>query len=242
MCTKGTYCCCSPSKKGMSEDADLAVTASMACNDVCETLYDKSSSTITHYDQNKDGYISAGELKAVDSDYFQKKVTRGEAVELAVFSYAEFNYLDAGQNKAEISLKQGWNMVSAPGVAVPLDEIRGSCALGKGGKAWFWDGGSYQASDVLEPLKGYWIYANAGCIASVLAEEGSMLSEDLHTGWNMVSSSRSWTEIREDCERTGSIWAWDPSAGEYMKVPSYDNMDPTKGYWVKVKKACTIVS
>ncbi|MBI2675948.1 MAG: hypothetical protein HYX24_05790 [Candidatus Aenigmarchaeota archaeon] len=28
----------------------------------------------------------------------------------------------------------------------------------------------------------------------------------------------------------------------YEKVASYEEMNPTKGYWVKVKKACTTAS
>ncbi len=37
-------------------------------------------------------------------------------------------------------------------------------------------------------------------------------------------------------------WAWNPASRDYEKVASYEDLDPTKGYWVKVKKACTIVS
>lgn len=245
-CKENLMCCTQKGKKCMTEEKCLKGTGGLsACNDVCETLFSQNTATIVQYDRDKDGYISSSELTAVDNAYFQRRITRTEAAKTAVFSLAEFNYLEAGQKKSTISLSQGWNMVSAPGVAIPLADLASACSLGKGGRAFFYGEGGYidvEPDGLLEPLKGYWVYANAGCNAEVAAGEEPLASEQLHAGWNMVSSGKSWGEIKGDCDRTGNLWAWNPSAGQYDKVYGYDTLDPTKGYWAKVKKACTIIS
>jgi hypothetical protein len=60
----------------------------------------------------------------------------------------------------------------------------------------------------------------------------------LHVGWNMISSpgaSAPVSSLQGDCSFTGGPWWWD---GSQYQQPA--TIDPGKGYWVKVDRACTI--
>ena len=66
---------------------------------------------------------------------------------------------------------------------------------------------------------------------------------ELESGWNLISvplHGVGKSEIEESCEWGGGPWWWNPRSGENGEWSYHKEMDPQKGYWVKVSSSCAI--
>ncbi|MFQ5721118.1 MAG: hypothetical protein ACE5GI_01330 [Candidatus Aminicenantales bacterium] len=92
----------------------------------------------------------------------------------------------------------------------------------------------------------YWVKTNSDCYIVLegvkynLYEEEIITTNLLYEGWNQVGSpyteTTTFSEIPSDCNVTSGPWEWDATAKEYKKAT---NLEPGKGYWIKVKNTCT---
>ncbi len=187
------------------------------------------------------GKITDGVVKKNEIEFavVMPSIPEAESGEL-YFEGKKVQRISLKVGRKSISMTKGWNLISSPSGPIPVADILLSCRI-RGDNAYWWNGREYEIAYEIEPMKGYWIFAEEDCTVPPPTGEED-LSLDLQEGWNIISSNSSWTEIKGDCERTRNIWTWDATAQDYRKVHIWDQMDATRGYWVKVKKACTIVS
>jgi hypothetical protein len=132
-------------------------------------------------------------------------------------------------------LDPGWNLISSPVNNVSPDAIKGTCDFTSG--PWDWTGSSYVQAATLSSAKGYWVKVDSPC---TLQATGSPVRQelDLHLGWNLISSSRSWHEIGGRCDLQSGPWWYD--GRQYVPVDTNEPLDNFKGYWIKVSDSCTL--
>ncbi len=186
----------------------------------------------------------------------------------------------ARADQPALALKAGWNMVSSPtNVNMPITDITGAgkCTLGDNSassttrKIWYWDS-SVAADDkwktsadasspitVIEPGKGYWIYANGDCnIVSTGVARPASGKIELKSGWNMVSSPINANVPIADIvgagkctlgngSTMGAVWYWDSTlaaADKWKKstdtTGGIENIEPGKGYWIYAALPCSV--
>ncbi len=213
------------------------VKPEVACTDRCTSMIQDSIDLVVKYDENRDGKIEYKEIEHARKDKQQNRIT---GYDLNIIEQLYDNKWDVGTSELfEIRLKNGWNLISSPSAPIPIDQITTQCKIRKNA-AYFYEAARYEEVSLLEPSKGYYIYSEGDCILRTDIAVSEALSLNLQPGWNMISSMKSWNEIKGNCERTKSIWAWDTASDDFVKVLSTEQMTATKGYWVKVKDACTI--
>lgn len=137
-----------------------------------------------------------------------------------------------------LRLDPGWNMISTPVGSVSPADLKGTCTFTSG--PWWWNGSSYDQATTLEPSKGYWVKVDSGC---TLQATGTKVhtSLELHQGWNMISSDRSWHNIGGfRCDLQSGPWWFDGT--EYVPVGINQPLENFKGYWIKVGRDCSLIS
>ncbi|HED03206.1 MAG TPA: hypothetical protein ENI60_00310 [Candidatus Fraserbacteria bacterium] len=139
-----------------------------------------------------------------------------------------------------LRLDAGWNMISSPvGTIAPAD-LKGTCQFASG--PWEWTGSRYIQANKLEPAKGYWLKVDNAC---TLQATGTNVRQDLelHQGWNLISSSKSWNRIGSifrGCQLQSGPWWYDGS--KYAPIDPSEPLNDFKGYWVKVAGSCKLFS
>ncbi len=140
-----------------------------------------------------------------------------------------------------VPVTSGWNMVSAPGLNTP-DQNVGTWWPNLTGTVWGFNGTIYQARTVTTPGEGYWM-KNVG------SETYSYTGIEIVThnaiaataGWNMIggyetSVATSGLTTVPSGQQTGTIWGFNGTV--YTAATTFE---PGKGYWVKTLSACDIV-
>lgn len=74
---------------------------------------------------------------------------------------------------------------------------------------------------------------------------GASATIEMNKGWNLISSHANGlgvSEIEDECDREGGPWQWSVEQGEfvYLNEGEPQDMNPYKGYWVKVESDCEI--
>lgn len=151
-------------------------------------------------------------------------------------------------DSATLFLSPGWNMISIEGGVVEVQEFinqNPSCEIFP--KIYWYNSSlsKYETVTKLEPLKGYWVFAQNSCQAKLpIALSVSYLSSiDLSPGWNMISPhkiSSSFIQFSNNCQYFHKLYWWDGKAGEYKALSSKKPLEPWKGYWVFVRNDCTL--
>lgn len=156
---------------------------------------------------------------------------------LLILAFAAF--LSFGQTypngKITTKLFYGWNLISSASKPINIGEIDGCNLI----KAYWYNGKDYEVAETLEPMKGYWVFSEYDCVAGFPKGRNDS-NQSMHKGWNMISSRKSWNEIKNNCSALTQIYWWNPSKRKYEKVEHYTKLEDYKGYWVYVKNSCFI--
>lgn len=149
------------------------------------------------------------------------------------------------QSTLTMKLSKGWNLISTPIDSVTIDEVIGTC----NGKIknfvwWINKNNNWEKGDGLDPLGGAYIYSESDCELIFKGEDHLIpISRELNTGWQIISSEKSWNEIKGNCEiKNNLIYQLNNVNGAYSweKVPLDKPLDDSKGYFIFVLKPCKI--
>ena len=97
------------------------------------------------------------------------------------------------------------------------------------------------AATIINSNDGFWVRAAGDC---AITATGDSLRQNyeraLSAGWNMVggvAASTPFSSLRGDCTFARGPYWYNPSTNSY-ETPA--NMEPGKGYWIRVNGACTM--
>lgn len=152
-----------------------------------------------------------------------------------------------GSNSMKISLSEGWNMISGR-KSFEVSHLQEDCDLSsyQDRLVWRYKGNQWQNPDMIEPNGGYYLYAPDSCEAEIEVSDGVPAPEvpekSLSGGWNMISVStpKTLSDIKGDCELADQeqpIWHY---SGEWERLGSSDDLQPNKGYFVRMQSSCTM--
>jgi hypothetical protein len=143
-----------------------------------------------------------------------------------------------------VTIQPGWNLISTPLKTMQLNEVLGTCSGKVQNYLWKLKNNNWRITTTLEPLEGYFLYADASCVLSFLGQDhSSPISRELSRGWNIISSKKSWNDIKGNCILDGdAIYEWvnTNGTGSWNTLSTNTTLDDSKGYFIKVNDACTI--
>ena len=147
------------------------------------------------------------------------------------------------QQRVELSLKAGWNMVSVPVVA---DDLSRDAVFPGVAAVYTWNPvtKSYSVPTTIEPEKGYWVAATVEDTITVTGTPVTEWTDGLSTGWNMIGStcgdalatSCLTTETTPDPLQRTAIYSWNPNTKSYQGVSV---VTQGWGYWLASAADCT---
>lgn len=149
-----------------------------------------------------------------------------------------------------IALRPGWNMISSPvsqtqegssfRTPTPAD-IKGC------GNLTLWEynptENRYINPTILLPMKGYWVFSEASCNATIRGVRSDTQRTLAANSWEMISSRYSWNKINNSnskCVLESPIYHYDQTKNDYIIISQDSNLDDTKSYWVFSKNTCTL--
>ena len=187
---------------------------------------------------NEIGFVTNSEDKTkLESDYWRNKFA--EAYRDAIYEYFRLplpTYL-------EITLDQGWNAISVPGIPVssyPWSTIIRS-GLSRTPSIKRWDPVEKEAENVRRVKfgEGYWIRSDGGGEEKVHISYFPRDEYTIHLdkGFNMVGSVSRIADFGTVINRSISreLWTWNPRRNKIERVPS-GIITPGWGYFVKASR------
>lgn len=145
--------------------------------------------------------------------------------------------------QGSIELKKGWNLISPSDERLSSEYLSG-CQIASG--PWEWDGQlfKYKKATLLKPMNSYWVRVDQDCSLTINSSgeaESREKSTTLKPGWNLISSTSNynWEQIKGSCQLSIN-WLFSASGSDYSMVSPRANLEPFRGYWVKVKTTCVI--
>jgi len=134
--------------------------------------------------------------------------------------------------QTEISLQQGWNLISFP--FIPLK----SALFYKDKLAYEYNSGRYLQVKNFAPGKGYWMYSDKEEHLSINRIPFESFSKDLSAGWHLLGSIN-WRSILSSYpdDSIESIVNWHDGA---YHTCNNNFITPGYGYWIKLKNACRL--
>jgi hypothetical protein len=142
-----------------------------------------------------------------------------------------------------LTLHKGWNLISTPiSRAITLEELLTSCKLGKyrGSYIWHWDADKrkWETPNIIEPGKGYYVYALNDCTLTFSEEQTLPEKVIIKKGWNMIPGiNMSSDKLKNLCPFKKYIWYWNPKL-EKWEYPTF--LEVGKAYWIYAEKDCEI--
>jgi hypothetical protein len=113
------------------------------------------------------------------------------------------------------------------------DGLRGTVYVGS---VWQWvnegmEGTyAYELADQVEPLTGYWVYAEAPTVVTVAGRPLDAPMLTLMTGWNLIGVDRFVIPAEENATLLRArLWTWDAVETFYHVV---EKLRPGLGYWL----------
>jgi len=174
------------------------------------------------------------------------------------------NYTQGSLECFVLHLRRGWNLVSFPlnfsnsSIFSVLKDIDGKYTdIYAYGFDWNYKVYAYDMwfGDLssIDPARGYWINMKEDVNLSILGYTLKNASISLHPGWNLIGypylQSKPLDEItvQIDSEYT-DIYTYDSSTNDWVyrvyaygtRFGSLNEMEPGKGYWIKMKNATTM--
>ena len=161
------------------------------------------------------------------------------------------NQSSAG-NSLVIEIHRGWNLISPGEFEIEFSKLKENnpkCKLEKEAQQWT-SQEKYERKEKIEPLEGYWIYANfkkkifgkKTCSLEISGKKGKD-TYLLHKYWNMIASveKKSFNEIQINCTSPlQKLWWYDPKINKHREISWDTPLEPGRGYWVWVEKDCQI--
>ncbi len=140
-----------------------------------------------------------------------------------------------GTQQVKVRLEKGWNSFSVP--LQNFKQISSSCGELK---LWTHDPnvGKYVKPSSLAKANGYWHYSDKSCEITFQGETYGFSGVKLKKGWNQVGSStekQSLSDLLVTCDVVHGPWSYNTVEKTYELS---DEMEPGKGYFVKVSNDC----
>jgi hypothetical protein len=158
-------------------------------------------------------------------------------------------------NVFEVRLHEGWNMVSGPAIestdGFKAGTLADQCSLREynGETFWKYEDGRWEHGETIGFTESVFVNANEPCTAEVRDTWSSDMTSApwnvLEEGWNMISVEEEKTleQASGTCEfekyRGSEVWSYEGD-GEWSKLGPGDQLDPSKGYYVKSEGECTM--
>jgi hypothetical protein len=169
-------------------------------------------------------------------------------------------YVGAAPLTHEISLAEGWNLISLPltpadrrlrSVLAPIwPKVRSVWAYDPGAATWQRHVGGapgfLNTLAVIQPGRGYWLQLSAAATLTLTGEEAKGAGIYLHRGWNLVGFNDLVPhpvadDLASIAERHGAVWGYDRVTDQWQ---GYDptaggdggaltHFEPGRGYWVE---------
>jgi len=97
---------------------------------------------------------------------------------------------------------------------------------------WTWDPVNmvYITVSIIEPLRGYWVFADSEMDVTVEGQASASTQRELLFGWNLCGPSVDMV-IPGAWDLRGPAWQWNPATAGYQ---SADAMLSGLGYWLNV--------
>ncbi len=152
------------------------------------------------------------------------------------------------RNRSDIlNLHAGWNMLSTP-QPVSMEGIENDCGLieFQGFKNWYYKGGDWKHSNVLNPGTGYFVSLETECEAVLEPSyhRKRNIRRKISRGWNMISTPFNTTlnEIKNNCrlEKFKEHKIWHYTGSGWNNPGTNSKLHPAKGYYVKSKNNCEL--
>jgi hypothetical protein len=169
---------------------------------------------------------------------------------------------ETGIQNFTLNLYRGWNMLSGP-LVYRGEILRGYFPVGAlisdtncnfesqlwhynvfGTKGYIAFGTPAIGQSIADHIGGYipayWLKVANDCSITFTGlpfNYGEVVN--LAEGWNQIgigSYSTTWDNIKGNCELLSGPWEWNAANQNYVKATI---LEPGKGYWVKLKEACT---
>jgi hypothetical protein len=191
-----------------------------------------------------------GQTLVAKPSEFPRRITGGN--DIVVPLYVGYTKTISPQT-VEISLLQGWNLISLPlqPVNVKPEEVLSSISgnytvvyeydVTTGNYLEFAPDSLGNTMSSMEARKGYWIYMQRASKLSVVGTS-ALKSLSLKQGWNLVGISIITPVLVKDAiknveDKLRAIYEFNASTGTYKAyIPSgqkdFQTLDPGKGYWV----------
>jgi len=175
--------------------------------------------------------ICAGEYGNITGNLIGEGTECGTPISVLTFSLS-------------VSVFDGWNMVSAPGINPAGMEVE-DWWPNQTGTVWGFNGTVYVPSTTATPGIGYWMKNTVAETYSYPAIE--IVDHDPipgHTGWNIMGvyennvAEPGITTINPAGQRTGTVWGFDGTV--YVNMTN-GTLEPGYGYWIKLLSDCEIV-
>jgi uncharacterized protein (TIGR02145 family) len=140
---------------------------------------------------------------------------------------------------SSIQVQPGWNLLSLP-VNVP-DNAKDVLFPSAKSKAFIYRAG-YQAIDSIKNGQGFWLKFDSTETISITGEEIYTDTIDVTTGWNMIGSISIPVAIESIKTDPPGIVVSDYFYYAPSGYVSADTLQPSYGYWVKIKQDGFIIS
>jgi tartrate-resistant acid phosphatase type 5 len=143
-----------------------------------------------------------------------------------------------GFSTTQVSLNQGWNMISLP--LHVADSALTTLFPGAGSHAFLYNGLSYDTHDTLESGKGYWIKSSSVQSIQLFGESIHRDTITVAPDWNLIGTISDPIRVSDIVqEPTGIIVS--PFFGYVGNYQPSDTLYPGKAYWVKVSQAGALI-
>jgi len=141
----------------------------------------------------------------------------------------------------QLQLKRGWNMVSTPiAGTLQFNQLTSNCNY-EGGPWLVRNGQSYENSNAINSLEGYWIKVTNDCTTTAAGDAASMSGwgPTLRVGWNIVGipEARAVNDVKGTCIFARGPYWYNPATNNYETLA---NMEPGKGYLIGVRSQCNL--
>jgi len=143
----------------------------------------------------------------------------------------------------DLSLKEGWNLVSVPlsnaTYTVPQNSILATYGYNPSTRGYE----TVSQITSLVPGEAYWIASGRDCAVTVTGTPVSPVTAELKPGWNLIGSTAGQNAFSSISITPAESWAmsfvyeYDPQAKNYVQITE---LRSGKGYWGAVTRDCII--
>lgn len=143
------------------------------------------------------------------------------------------------ENKRQIDLKPGWNMISQPFETFTADT---NCKFSASIYGYDPENKRYYVVSSLNDTVGgygYWVKVDSDC--QITFSGDPVMKIHLKPGWNMIGTVNNeelpLDLLKERCKVLGDVYTYNTTTRKYEVV---DMLYPGRGYWVRVMSSCVI--